>query len=156
MTGLLIAIFLGFLGGYRFYKKQYILGVVYLLTFGLFGIGWFIDIFLAIREMMGLKGQIESTETVMGAFAECKKNPDKKRVEILQTLSVGSPLTLEIDTYNGAQYYIVVDPKTGLDIGSLRAETSAAIRKDCPNAQMSATLIDKNIDYPKIKLVIKP
>ena len=154
MTGLLIAIFLGPFGGYRFYKKQYVLGVIYLLTFGLFGIGWIVDIFLAIREMMGLKKKIESTETVMGAFAECKKDPSKKRVEILQRLSVGSPLNLEIATYEGKPFYIVVDPVSGLDIGSLRPETSAAIRKDCPQAQMSATLIEKDIDYPKIKLII--
>ena len=103
---------------------------------------------------MGLKKKIESTETVMGAFAECKKDPSKKRVEILQRLSVGSPLNLEIATYEGKPFYIVVDPVSGLDIGSLRAETSAAIRKDCPQAQMSATLIEKDIDYPKIKLII--
>ena len=155
MTGLLIAIFLGAFGGYRFYKKQYVLGVVYLLTVGLFGIGWFVDIFLAVRELMGLKKEITGTETVMGAFAECKKNPSKKRVEVLQTLSVGSKLTLEIDYYQGKPYYIVVDPISGLDIGSLRAETSATIRKECPDAQMSATLLEKDIDYPKISLSIK-
>lgn len=155
MTGLLIAIFLGAFGGYRFYKKQYVLGFVYLLTGGILGIGWLVDIYLAVREMMGLKKEIESTETVMGAFAECKKNPDKKRVEVLQNLSVGAPLNLEIDMYEGKPYYIVVDPYSGLDIGSLRAETSATIRHDCPNAVMSATLIDKDIDYPKIKLTIK-
>lgn len=156
MTGLLIAIFLGAFGGYRFYKKQFGLGIVYLLTFGLFGIGWFVDIFLAIREMLGAKGEITSTETVMGAFAECKKNPAKKRVEVLQNLSVGSPLNLEIDYYEGKPYYIVVDPNTGLDIGSLRAETSATIRKNCPQAQMTAKLTKKDIDYPEISLTIKP
>lgn len=155
MTGLLIAIFLGPFGGYRFYKKQYLLGVVYLLTGGLFVIGWFVDIFLAIREMTGAKSEITTTETIMGAFAECKKNPSKKRVEVLQSLSVGSKLTLEIDYYQGKPYYIVVDPISGLDIGSLRAETSATIRKECPDAQMSATLIEKDIDYPKISLTIQ-
>ncbi|MBR2556137.1 MAG: TM2 domain-containing protein [Aeriscardovia sp.] len=154
MTGLLISIFLGPFGGYRFYKKQYVLGVVYLLTFGIFCIGWFVDIFLAIREMTGLNKEITGTETVMGAFAECKKNPSKKRVEVLQSLSVGSKLTLEIDYYQGKPYYIVVDPISGLDIGSLRAETSATIRKECPDAQMSAVLIKKDIDYPEISLTI--
>ena len=155
MTGLLIAIFLGPFGGSRFYKKQYLLGVVYLLTVGLFCIGWFVDIFLAIRELMGVSKEISATETVMGAFAECKKNPSKKRVEVLQSLSVGSKLNLEIDYYEGKPYYIVVDPISGLDIGSLRAETSATIRKECPDAHLSATLTDKNIDYPKINLVIE-
>jgi TM2 domain-containing membrane protein YozV len=52
MTGLLLAIFLGWAGGYRFYKKQTVLGILYLLTFGLFGIGWLVDIYQAIRAMM--------------------------------------------------------------------------------------------------------
>ena len=154
MTGLLISIFLGSFGGYRFYKKQYVLGVVYLLTFGIFCIGWFVDIFLAIREMTGLNKEITGTETVMGAFAECKKDPSKKRIDIIQSLSVGSKLSLEIDYYQGKPYYIVVDPITGMDIGSLRFETSATIRKECPDAQMSAVLIKKDIDYPEISLTI--
>lgn len=156
MTGLLIAIFLGPFGGYRFYKKQYLLGVVYLLTGGLFVIGWFVDIFFAIREITGAKSVITTTETIMGAFAECKKNPSKKRVEVIQGLSVGAPLNLEIDYYEGKPYYIVVDPNTGLDIGSLRAESSATIRKECPEAQMSAKLTKKDIDYPQIELTIRP
>lgn len=156
MTGLLLAILLGPFGGYRFYKKQYVLGVVYLLTFGLFFIGWFVDIFVAIRELTGAKGIITSTETIMGAFAECKKNPAKKRVEVLQNLSEGAPLNLEIDHYEGKPYYIVVDPHTGLDIGSLRSETSAMIRNNYSEAQMSAVLSKKDIDYPEISLTIKP
>ena len=44
MAGLLIAIFLGWFGGYRFYKKQIGLGILYLFTVGLFGIGWLVDI----------------------------------------------------------------------------------------------------------------
>lgn len=156
MTGLIIAIFLGPFGGYRFYKRQYLLGVVYLLTFGLFFIGWFVDIYVSIRELTGTKNEITSTETIMGAFAECKKNPSKQRIEIIQGLSVGDTLNLEIDHYEGKPYYIVVDPHTGLDIGSLRSETSAMIRNNYSEAQMSAVLSKKDIDYPEISLTIKP
>ena len=42
--GVLIAIFLGWCGGYRFYKKQFVLGVLYLFTCWLFCIGWIVDI----------------------------------------------------------------------------------------------------------------
>lgn len=155
MTGLLIAIFLGPFGGYRFYKRQYLLGVVYLLTFGLFFIGWFVDIYVSIRELTGTKKEITSTETIMGAFAECKKNPSKKRIEIIQGLSVGDALNLEIDHYEGKPYYIVVDPHTGLDIGSLRSETSALIRNKYASAHLSAVLTKKDIDYPEVSLTIK-
>ena len=155
MTGLLIAIFLGWAGGYRFYRKQTGLGIVYLLTFGILGVGWIIDIIMAAKGMQNTSNVITSTETVMGAFAECKKDPTKKRVEVLQKLSTGNRLSLEIDYYEGKPYYIVVDPISGLDIGSLPAGSSAAIREQCPNAKLSAELIDKNIDYPKIRLFVE-
>lgn len=48
--GVILAIFFGWCGGYRFYKKQPIVGIIYLFSFGLFGIGWFVDILLAIKD----------------------------------------------------------------------------------------------------------
>ena len=50
MKGILIAVFGGMFGGYRFYKKQYLMGVLYLCTAGLYFVGWIIDISLAYRE----------------------------------------------------------------------------------------------------------
>lgn len=50
MVGIIIAVALGWAGGYRFYKKQIGLGVLYLFTCGLFGIGWIIDIVKAVNE----------------------------------------------------------------------------------------------------------
>ena len=43
-TAFVLCIFLGYLGAHRFYEGKAILGIIYLFTFGLFGIGWFIDI----------------------------------------------------------------------------------------------------------------
>lgn len=158
MTGLLLAICLGWAGGYRFYKKQICLGVLYLLTFGVFGIGWFVDIFLAIRELMKVNtvpDTLRSTEQVKGAFAECKKDPNRKRVEIIQGLSVGDTLNLEISFYENKPFYLVVDPRTGLDIGALPKETSQLIREQFQNAKLSATLTKRDLDYPEISLVIE-
>lgn len=42
-VALLLCIFLGFLGGHKFYEGKILLGIVYLFTCGLFGIGIFID-----------------------------------------------------------------------------------------------------------------
>ena len=42
-VALLLCIFLGFLGGHKFYEGKILLGIVYLFTFGLFGIGLFVD-----------------------------------------------------------------------------------------------------------------
>ena len=42
-VALLLCIFLGFLGAHKFYEEKTGLGVLYLLTVGLFGIGLFVD-----------------------------------------------------------------------------------------------------------------
>lgn len=41
---LLLCIFLGWLGIHRFYEGKVVTGVLYLVTFGLLGLGWIIDI----------------------------------------------------------------------------------------------------------------
>lgn len=42
-VALLLCFFLGFFGIHKFYEGKILLGIVYLCTFGLFGIGWFVD-----------------------------------------------------------------------------------------------------------------
>ncbi|MBM6917573.1 TM2 domain-containing protein [Intestinimonas butyriciproducens] len=46
MVALLLCIFLGGVGAHRFYVGKIGSGILYLLTGGLFGIGWVIDIIL--------------------------------------------------------------------------------------------------------------
>lgn len=41
---LVLCVFLGVFGAHKFYEGKIFLGILYLLTFGLFGIGWFVDI----------------------------------------------------------------------------------------------------------------
>jgi len=45
---LVITVLVGWLGIHRFYRGQIGLGILYLLTAGILGIGWIIDIVLAI------------------------------------------------------------------------------------------------------------
>lgn len=42
----LLWFFLGWAGIHRFYVGKIVSGIIYLLTFGLLGFGWFIDAFL--------------------------------------------------------------------------------------------------------------
>lgn len=44
---LALCIFFGYLGAHKFYEEKAGMGVLYLLTFGIFGIGWAID-FIAL------------------------------------------------------------------------------------------------------------
>lgn len=39
----LLCLFLGYIGAHKFYEGKVGMGILYLFTFGLFGIGWFVD-----------------------------------------------------------------------------------------------------------------
>ena len=43
-----LCLFLGFLGAHKFYDDKIGIGILYILTLGLFGIGWFIDILICL------------------------------------------------------------------------------------------------------------
>ncbi len=50
ITTLILCIFLGFLGIHRFYTGNFLLGIIYFFTFGLFGIGVLIDFILILCD----------------------------------------------------------------------------------------------------------
>ena len=43
-TAFFLCLLLGYIGAHKFYEGKTVMGIVYLFTFGLCGIGWFIDI----------------------------------------------------------------------------------------------------------------
>ena len=49
-VALLLCIFLGFVGGHKFYEGKIGMGLLYLLTFGLFGIGVIFDFFTLLGK----------------------------------------------------------------------------------------------------------
>ena len=46
IIGYVLWLFLGWLGIHRFYTGNVITGLIWMFSLGLFGIGWFVDIFL--------------------------------------------------------------------------------------------------------------
>ena len=58
LAALLLCLFLGVFGAHRFYLGRIGLGILYLLTFGLFGIGYLVDLILilvgSIKDSNGL------------------------------------------------------------------------------------------------------
>lgn len=51
-TNALLTIFLGYLGIHKFYQKKYAIGIVYLLTGGLFYLGWIYDIIMLVVDAL--------------------------------------------------------------------------------------------------------
>lgn len=51
MGKFLVTLLLGWLGVHKFMEKKTILGVIYLFSFGLFGIGWLVDIIIAATKL---------------------------------------------------------------------------------------------------------
>lgn len=156
MVGLLIAIFLGWLGGYRFYKRQTGLGILYLLTFGIFGIGWIVDIISALKEMPSKAKPFTMQIEIKGAFAECKKNPMVKRYAVVNGLKVGTELGIEIAYFENAPYYQLLAPD-GLDIGAFPSEVSRMILTKYPHAKIKAILTDKtDCEHPYAQIQVSP
>lgn len=58
LAALLLCFFLGLFGAHKFYLGRFGLGLVYLLTQGLFGVGWLIDMIVLLaghpRDKQGL------------------------------------------------------------------------------------------------------
>ena len=52
---LIICIFLGVIGGHKFYKGNIKIGMLYLFTGGLLGIGWIIDIIKSINNLIKIE-----------------------------------------------------------------------------------------------------
>lgn len=137
---ILIAIFLGYLGGYRFYKKQYLLGVIYFLTLGLFFIGWLVDIILACKPNTNKSEYINRTvitefyTKVVGVTYPCVQGGCYTRQEALENLRYKDKLLLEYFDYEGTPAYRVYNKRNYSDIGNLKADLSNEIYnkyKDC-------------------------
>jgi hypothetical protein len=68
----LVTWFVGFFGVHRFMRGQAGMGVLYILTFGLFGIGWMIDWILSIVYLFEMD-QNNEIHFVNGKYAKVQK-----------------------------------------------------------------------------------
>lgn len=140
---LLIAIFTGWFGGYRFYKKEYMMAIVYFFTCGIFGVGWIIDIINASRgsktqEPLPVSNSIVSnkllktihTKVVGVTYPSVGNDNFSSRQEVLGILSGRfkrkNLLSLRYFQYNGNPAYRVVYNTLNADIGNLSAELAAS------------------------------
>lgn len=77
MSKFLVTLFLGWAGVHKFMEKKTGMGVLYLCTFGLFGIGWLIDIIISARnlkqfDVKPVSQYVNTTAQVAGTYY--KKN----------------------------------------------------------------------------------
>lgn len=61
-VALVLCVLLGYFGAHRFYAGRYGLGVLYLLTVGIFGIGWLVDIVLVALGKMRDRDELSISE----------------------------------------------------------------------------------------------
>ena len=49
-TAFVLCLLLGYFGAHKFYEGKVGMGVLYLFTLGLFGIGWFVDLIVLLTK----------------------------------------------------------------------------------------------------------
>lgn len=137
--GVLIAVFLGWCGGYRFYKKQFALGVLYLFTCGLFCIGWIVDIVASLSPTspdptIASPSEIARFHTkVVGVTYPTTQGGCSTRQEALECMRRKDTLSVEYFDYNGEPAYRVVLDRNYSDIGNLSADLAEEIYKKYKN-----------------------
>ncbi|MCI8409803.1 MAG: TM2 domain-containing protein [Lachnospiraceae bacterium] len=142
--GILIAIFLGELGGYRFYRHQYFLGIIYLFTCGLFMLGYLYDIYAALTYDCNKYSTKENSTVidtihtkVVGVSFECDHGTFDDRQEAIEALSYRrkkNALALQYFEYKGEPAFYVVMNSDNTDIGCLKANLSSELTRkysDC-------------------------
>lgn len=128
IVSLLLCIFLGYFGAHKFYEEKILIGVLYLLTFGLFGIGWIVDIVILATKRKtyyvsnkpmkkGMKCIVIALIALMiiGMFSEDEPNETLKETE---TTPIETLETEESETISLAQ-------NQEIDVETIKEETTA-------------------------------
>lgn len=75
MKDFIVTLLFGWLGVHKFMQKKYGVGILYLCTMGLFGIGWLIDTIKAFTQMTNGQQQAPATQNpnVFSGGGVCSK-----------------------------------------------------------------------------------
>lgn len=94
---------------------------------------------------------------IVGENYECRKNKKKLRRDVIKKMKVNDVVLIEQYIYNGKPAYMVIDPRTNLDLGVLSQGTAKWLSEDYPNAQIDAYLLDKykNSFHVKVRVIEK-
>lgn len=170
---LLLCIFLGTFGAHRFYTRKFGTAILYLLTFGLFYIGWVVDIILIIIRLTKRKEDaptpvveapivsvIESREAVADASPSSDAEPVHEE-ETTPSIPVVPEIVSNSDTaaYTDRTYKVAGTTHYEDHILSLAIENTNydMTKKEIIDASMTDEKIWKYEFYPsKVGLVPEP
>lgn len=158
MKDFAITLCLGWLGVHRFMQKKYGTGILWLCTFGLFGIGWIADIIVAFtkisensqNKMQEQKQQklrlVKTLHTqIVGTFADCDLDSEQYREDLILTIKKNQQLSLQYWEYNGEPAYYVMHP-SGVDVGCLPKNISKNIYENYKECEFEVVANDRILD----------
>ena len=168
MSDFIITLLLGWLGVHKFMQKKYGLGVLYLCTLGLFGIGWIIDTILAFIRMVSGKQKkpttqvlsmfseignedsgkqlIKSFDTVIvGTFTKCDLDSETKREDLISYVKPNWELYLKYWEYKGKPVYYALHPN-GIDLGNIRAGLAEILYNEYNDCEFKVYATKKDYD----------
>lgn len=168
-----LCLFLGYLGIHKFYEGKIGLGVLYLFTFGLFGIGWLIDICISLKNLINSSSNKNSNSTstssyrtwVIRATGVTFNNEDgSSRQNLISSLNVGELVKLSPYKYKEEDAIYILNSKNKI-LGNIPVEYATEITNKLHSNIIEKTIVEeansfidennKKVYYLKVKLFIK-
>ena len=91
----------------------------------------------------GSKIIFEKEFLIVGEKYECRKNRNKKRLDIINKTRIGSPVHIEKYIYDGNPAYMIVNTEIGLDLGVLSSDAASWLTSYYSRGKTAAVLTDR-------------
>lgn len=167
----LLCLFLGWLGAHRFYRKQPLIGILYLFTLGIAGVGWFIDTVILLVELVKSRSTLPITQPILNHEAatfqstvkqdhkpEQRENLLENRIPVavlsltnlkkynhVELIEVGHQLEIEEDfSENGDPFYLF--SSGGFKLGEAEEESMERMKASGIDNVMDAIYIVSEVD----------
>ena len=162
----LATLFGGFFGLHKFIDGKKKWGFIYLFTFGIFGIGWMVDIIFATKNLINSMSPVteknfdsskilfEKEFLIVGVSYECRKNKSKQRSYVIKQTQLSTPVHIEKYIYDKAPAYMIVNSKIDLDLGVLSAGAASWLSDYYSKGKTFAQLTNRYNDSFHVKITV--